>query len=126
MREIRFRARFKNIRNSIICWQFLGINETIPAGSAFIRVSDWVQYTGLKDKNCVEIYEGDIVYIPAGFYTDDQLHASPEIKQIIQFEIDQNDSDNGYYLFAPQDITWNDIEVIGNIYENPELLSEAK
>lgn len=70
------------------------------------------QYTGLKDKNGVEIYEGDI--IKAKFF-------NKEIVGYIGFSMGcfmiagSGVSDNQIFVF-------NDIEVIGNIYDNPKLL----
>lgn len=71
-----------------------------------------MQYTGLKDKNGVEIYEGDIV-----------RHATDEGVYKIIFE------DGGFYVknlfeYDFQTINEYPLEVIGNIYENPELLKE--
>ena len=72
-----------------------------------------MQYTGLHDKNDREIYEGDIFIL-----------SDPKHKHIVEW------SDNGF--MGKQNGTlgsyiglsyWNDdIEVIGNVYENPELL----
>ena len=66
-----------------------------------------MQYTGLEDKNRVEIYEGDIVsYI---------LWLDGEKRKTIVANVDK-------FRFAVNEDIYGDIEVIGNIYENPEIL----
>lgn len=76
-----------------------------------------VQYTGLKDKNGVEIYEGDVLETPKGTF------------KVIYFELSFQirNQDNTLYVENRSIITWlYDCEVIGNIYENPELLGGGK
>ena len=71
------------------------------------------QYTGSKDMNDTKIFEGDIVYSardaePAVITWDDFT-----VRFIIEFDGIITDYDN-YYA--------SDLEVIGNIHDNPELL----
>jgi hypothetical protein len=80
---------------------------------------DWIEYTGRKDKNGVEIYEGYLVkWI-------DEFGENPNIFKVEYDEaqwviVPISDSLKGWYLGG------KDLEVIGNIYENPELLQEKK
>ena len=96
------------------------------------------QYTGLKDKNGKEIYEGDIVkakiqgFWETGPNTICEGNATwnlevvyNEIRYMDVFHIlgSKNAPDRIYYLFEDK---LSDIEVLGNIHENPELLEEDK
>lgn len=90
------------------------------------------QFTGLHDKNCTEIYEGDIVECVSWneyFSKDGQPMEAFRRKMYIDFR------NGGFKMIEPMptpledhvwDIIYNgDIEVIGNIHDNPELLMRA-
>ena len=72
-----------------------------------------MQYTGIKDKNGEEIYEGDITnYGVVAYYND--------------LNWDCGGSPHPGFFFRGGDMTYRDgffedIEIIGNVYENPEL-----
>lgn len=120
MREIKFRCwdifkqRWSNYKINDGTVYFMDKNTGVWYGSYNKRYKDFnlMQYTGLNDKNNKEIYEGDIFHIGSKkiLYVVEWIDCGLKGRQI------RNKSWIGL------DYWKDDIEVIGNIYENPELL----
>lgn len=164
MREIKFRVWFKNHHKMVILDKMYIDHEMSCLGftadglehdglpGAFDNDDQDVevmQYTGLKDKNGKEIYEGDIVnfvderitnYEPTG--ADQSLNTFDAHGHLLQEKRAVLFSDGGwivqsdYYIKGTQvgGMAYDSVnlyhilsmEVVGNIYESQELLGEIK
>ena len=123
MREIKFRAW--DMESKIMWdwdemqewWEEAGYSDNMLRGDHYVPM----QYTGLKDRNGKEIYEGDIIQIPDDY----------EMYGMACGEKYEVDFKNGRFRLRPKyrpDALGYDLEgveeceVLGNKYENPELL----
>lgn len=120
-REIKFRAwhiKYAKFLNEVDL-KFVSMNTAFT-----LTDITWLQYTGLKDASGKEIYEGDIVEFKAnyttkpngfivGFFSYDEETASFVIKSN-QHEYIIGEDTEGFNIYS---------HVIGNVYDNPELLT---
>jgi hypothetical protein len=115
-REIKFRAWNKNLGKMITDIGLFSDNEP----DEYFNEDDCIlmQYTGLKDKNGVEIYEGDVLKVSledAGVQYLNTLGEAIIRQGFVILEVD----DIFFFYTTP---CGDDFEVIGNVFENPELL----
>ena len=123
MREIKFRAWHKEEKIigevfgiDILHKEIFFLNGDVDCyGFSDFKYIELMQYTGLKDKNNKEIYEGDII----------TLHNS-KYKVIFNIEGARFVLRNDEFELEITFINHNNerMEIVGNIYENPELLGE--
>lgn len=124
MRKIRFRAYYKPEKRMIYDIQN-EFEERIELGmdcfADYLNNDDFVveQDTGLKDKNGESIWEGDIVKMP-DWQTSPKFEAVELAEQSCGFEPFIRGC---YECWSP---SGEEVEVVGNINENPELLEEKK
>lgn len=133
MREIKFRGKGAITNN----W-FIGSLITFKDGAMIysdnylsqgaVKPETIGQYTGLKDKNGKEIYEGDILV-----WEQNGVKSNPLVVDFSHGSFGYYYTDNNFYSFAGNsNFTFNpfdtDIifEIIGNIHDKPEFIKNKK
>jgi len=124
-REIKFRAwnkrdgymlddaiYFKSDMSEVALWNGLVYPEY---DKQIWKETILMQFTGLLDKNGKEIYEGDILE-----HLDSTYEGSDDNECFIG--VVEYDTTNATFRSSGEDFARERIEVIGNIYENPELI----
>ena len=127
MRDIKFRVynpRDKKMHDDITGFEFFtnGDLSGVFIDGVFFLIEEvyLMQYTGLKDKNGKEIYEGDILRIKNSLI---ELEGEVIFDTIdLAFEVYDKENDCKEMLWY----TNKEFEVIGNIYDNPDLLEKGK
>lgn len=144
MREFKFRAYHPKTKQTLHFsknWSFcieygqlvFGVMEREFQGIANMPDACWqeeewilMQYTGLKDKNGKEIYEGDIIFQPSWWWGPGEVILNTgkcgpcEGDSVMSYVCRGKGGHISYNI-------WNgkEVEVIGNIYENPELIKKS-
>ena len=123
MREILFRGKDVNSKEWRLGYYYTAVQGAVAIiGDGYdgyqVKSETVGQYTGLSDKNGVKIFEGDVVKSIAAWY-------------VVEFE-------NGGYglrlfgkgklipIMGHGNFNENEVEVIGSVYDNQELLEEDK
>lgn len=126
MREIKFRAWVKEKKaifevilidyvTKKVTYLLERVGHLLSIRDAKFYDVELMQYTGLKDKNNKEIYEGDILFESFGERYYKVVFENGSFKAEVEGDFEE-------YSFDLIDVVAQSCEVVGNIYENPELI----
>lgn len=116
MREIKFRFYSKK-KNRMVTWEDVKNQKFVTVGALEDNTdsnnhSPWMQYTGLKDKNGTEIYEGDLIQF-SDWNPKEVIYEGGD--GLAGFRLKGTD------LFM-MGFESNEYEVVGNVYEDGESI----
>ena len=135
MREIKFRAWDKNDKMISIDPQMIDFynkkigymqyqteympdtSYSIPVGFEEFEYSELMEWTGLYDKNGEDIYEGDILFESFGERYYKVVFENGSFRAEFKGDFEE-------YSLELIDVVAQGCEIVGNIYENPELIKE--
>ena len=117
-KKIRFRCYIKDDKHKPSKMHVVNLGDAVSEYDCRVMLEHpLMQYVGLKDKNGKEIYEGDIIR-----HTNEEACHTP-------YEVPEMTPSNWECLLGIGDGEWDEggdqysnIEIIGNIHENPNLL----
>lgn len=130
MREIKFRAWVKekkaifeviliNYVTKKVTYLLERVGHLLSIRDAKFNDVELMQYTGLKDKNNKEIYEGDILFESFGERYYKVVFENGGFRAEFKGDFDE-------HSFDLIDVVAQGCEIVGNIYENPELMEEVR
>lgn len=128
MREIKFRAWVKdkkaifevvliNYVTKKVTYLLERVGHLLNIRHEKFNDIELMQYTGLKDKNNKEIYEGDILFESFGERYYKVVFENGSFRAEFKGDFE-------WHHFDLIDVVIQGCEVVGNIYENPELMEE--
>ena len=130
MREIKFRAWVKdrkaifevvliNYVTKKVTYLLERVGHLLSIRHEKFNDIELMQYTGLKDKNEKEIYEGDILFESFGEKYYKVVFENGGFRAEFKGDFDE-------HSFDLIDVVAQGCEIVGNIYENPELMEEVR
>ena len=107
----------ENVQIDFTDGSYLMLDEMEP------EFTKWLQFTGLHDRNGKEIYEGDVVRGEIEYGDDNGQPTGDKetVTEVVKWGVRMTGCWPGFFARSINDGEFP-IEVIGNIYENPELV----